>query len=638
MLESIRKHSKLVMVLLFLLIIPSFVLVGIDSQYFSGASTVVARVDGKDITEADWDNAHRMESDRLRAEQPDLDGKLLDSPQARYATLERLVRDRVFQIAAQKLHLTVSDAALARALQEIPAIATLRKPDGSLDAEGYRNLLAAQGMTPEGFEMSMRRDLSLGQVMGGIMNTTLATQPVADLALDAMLQRRQVQLAMFDTSSYSAKVQPTEADLQSYYEQHKAQYEQPEHASIEYVVLDLPAVQKRITLNEDDLRTYYSENGARIAGVQQERRASHILINAPTTMPEPERAAAKAKAEELLAKVKADPSSFAAVAKDNSQDPGSATQGGDLGFFSRGAMVPAFEQAAFALNKGQISDVVETEFGYHIIEVTDVKEPAIPSFAELRPKIEAALKEQQAQRQFPEEAEEFTNTVYEQSESLAPVAQKLDLQVQTADNIQRTPAAGTTGVLANERFLEALFSRDSLDNKRNTEAVEFGSSQLVAGRITAYTPAKQLTLDEVREQVRSAFVAQEAAKLAQQDGAAQLAAWQADATKARGLQTAVTVSRNDTHGVPATVVDAVLQAPVQQLPNWVGVDLGAQGYAIAKINEVLPPEDKPKELAQLALMQYEQLAAQAEGAAYYEILKKKFNVQFKVEKPKNLDF
>lgn len=634
MLESIRKHSKFVMILLFLLIIPSFVLVGIDSNYFSGASPVVARVDGKDITQNDWDNAHRMESDRLRAEQPNLDAKLLDTPEARYVTLERLVRDRVFQVAAQKLHLVTSDATLARALQDIPAIASLRKADGSLDAEGYRNLLAAQGMTPEGFEASMRRDLSLSQVMGGVMNTALATQPVADLALDAMLQRRQVQLARFSAADYSSQVQPAEADLQAYYDQHKELFEQAEHASIEYLVLDLPAVRERIALNEDDLRTYYQENGARLAGVQQERRASHILINAPQTMAAPEREAAKAKAQELLAQVQADPASFASVARAQSQDTGSAPQGGDLGFFSRGAMVPEFEKAAFALAKGQISDVVETEFGFHIIEVTDIKEPELPSFEALRPKIEEALKEQQAQRQFAEEAENFTNSVYEQSESLAPTAEKLGLQVHTADNVRRIPQGGVSGPLANERFLEALFSNDSLDNKRNTDAIEFGTSQLVAGRVVAYIPAKQLTLDEVRDQVRTAYIAQEAAKLAQQDGAAKLAAWQADAAQAGShLQPAVVIARNDAHELPLAVLDAALQAPVQQLPVFVGVDLKAQGYAVVKINEVLPPQTKPQELAELALAQYEQLYVQAEGAAYYEILKKKFNVQFKVEKP-----
>lgn len=633
MLESIRKHSKFVMYLLFLLIIPGFVFMGIDNSYFSGSSPVVARVDGKDITQAEWDNAHRLESDRLRAEQPNIDAKLLDSAQARYATLERMVRDLVFQTAAQKMHLMVSDATLARTLQEIPAIASLRKSDGSLDAEGYRNLLAAQGLTPEGFEASVRRDLALGQVLGGVMGSTLAAPSVADLALDAMMQRREIQVAMFAAKDFAAKVQPSDADLKAYYEQHQAQFEQAEQASIEYVVLDLDAVRKRITLNEDDLRTYYKENGARLAGVQQERRVSHILIEAPKSQESAQRDAAKAKAQELLARVQADPSSFAAVAKEHSQDQGSAAQGGDLGFFGRGAMVPEFERAAFALQKGQLSDVVETEFGYHILLVTDVKEPQVPSFEALRPQIEDELKGQMAMRQFAEEAENFTNTVYEESESLAPVAEKLDLKVQTAEQVQRQPKAGSTGPLANERFLEALFESDSLQNKRNTDAVEFGTNQLVAGRITNYTPAKQLSLEEVRDQVQALYVAQQAAQLAQQEGAAQLAAWKQDASQTKNLQPAVIVSRDNPQGLAPQVLSAALQAPVQQLPAWEGVALGEQGYAIVQVKQVMPKEERPADLGKVIQAQYEQLYSLAEGAAYYDALKKKFDVQFKVRKP-----
>ena len=158
MFEAIRKHSKIVMFLLFLLVIPSFVLVGIDSNYFSEKSPVVARVDGHKITQADWDNAHREETDRIRAQSPNVDPKQLDTPQARYATLERLVRDRVFAAAAQSSHLITSDARLARALQDIPAIAALKRPDGSLDTEAYRSLVGAQGLTPEGFEANVRRE------------------------------------------------------------------------------------------------------------------------------------------------------------------------------------------------------------------------------------------------------------------------------------------------------------------------------------------------------------------------------------------------------------------------------------------------------------------------------------------------
>ena len=457
MFESIRKHSKIVMLLLFLLIIPSFVLVGIDSNYFSETGVVVARVDGQDIKQTDWDNAHKMETDRIRAQSPGVDAKLLDSPEARYATLERMVRDRVFQAAAQKMHLVTSDSRLARSLQEIPAIAELRRPDGSLDAEAYRALVGAQGLTPEGFEANVRRDISVNQVVGGVMGSTFSTDAQVKLSLDALYQRREVQIARFNPADFSGKVTPTDADLESYYQAHTADFQQAEQAAVEYVVLDIDSVRAGITLNEDDLRTYYKENVARLAG-KEERRASHILINALKDAPAADREKAKARATQLLEQVRKAPATFAEVAKKSSEDTGSAAAGGDLNFFGLGAMVKPFEDAAFAMKKGDISEVVETDFGYHIILLTDIKTPRQPSFEELRPSMEAELKQQQAQRKFAEVAESFANGVYEQSDSLNPVAEKLQLKVMTASGVTRTPAPGTTGPLANGKLLEALFS------------------------------------------------------------------------------------------------------------------------------------------------------------------------------------
>ncbi|MBN9322868.1 MAG: SurA N-terminal domain-containing protein, partial [Delftia acidovorans] len=209
MFESIRKHSKFVMILLFLLIIPSFIFVGVNQNYFTESSVIVARVDGHEIKQADWENAHRMESDRLRAENPNIDPKLLDSPQARYATLEKMVRDQVLAAAVQKMHLAASDAQLVRTLQEIPAIAALKKPDGSMDAEAYRALVGSQGLTPEGFEANLRRELSMNQVMGGVTGTAFATDTQVKQAIDALYQRREVQVARFEASAYASKVQPT---------------------------------------------------------------------------------------------------------------------------------------------------------------------------------------------------------------------------------------------------------------------------------------------------------------------------------------------------------------------------------------------------------------------------------------------
>lgn len=632
MFESIRKHSKIVMIFLFLLIIPSFVLVGIDSNYFSEKSPVVARVDGNKINQTDWDNAHRMETDRIRAQSPSVDPKLLDSPSARYATLERMVRDRVLAASAQKMHLVTSDSRLARSLQEIPAIAGLKRADGTLDAEAYRALVGAQGLTPEGFEANVRRDISVNQVMGGVMGTAFATDAQVKLALDALYERREIQVARFNAQDFAAKVSPTDADLEAYYKAHPALFQQQEQAAIEYLVLDLDSVRASITLGDDDLRTYYKENVSRMAG-KEERRASHILINAAKDAPAADRAKARARAEELLAQVRKTPASFAELAKKNSDDKGSAVAGGDLNFFGRGAMVKPFEDAAFALKKGEISDVVESDFGYHIIELTDIKTPRQPSFEELRPTMEAELKQQQAQRKYAEIAESFTNSVYEQADSLQPVAEKLKLKVQTATGITRTPAPAAKGPLANAKFLDALFSTDSLENKRNTEAVEFGPSQMVSGRVTSYTPARLQPLEEVRARVRTLYVGEKSAELARQEGEIKLTAWKATPAAATGLSAATEVSREQTHNLPRQIVDAVLQAPTDALPSWTGVDLGAAGYSVVKINRVIPRAAPDAQRAQQERQQYVQWLATAEGLAYYELLKQRFKVQIKVPRP-----
>jgi peptidyl-prolyl cis-trans isomerase D len=570
----------------------------------------------------------------MRAEMPKLDPKLLDSDEAKYATLERMVRDRVIVAAAQKMHLTTSDAQLVRTLQGIPAIAALRKPDGSLDADGYRALVASQGLTPEGFEANLRRELALNQVMGSVLNTSFTTAAATDVGMDAVLQRREIQVAMLDANQYKAGLTPSADELKAFYEAHEAKFRKPEQVDIEYVVLDLNTVKQGIQLNEDDVRTYYKENAQRLAGVQEERRASHILINAPQSASAEERAKAKAKVEALLAEVRAKPDSFAEVAKKESQDPGSAAQGGDLGFFARGAMVPAFEQAAFSLTKGAISDVVETDFGYHIIHVTDVKQPPVPSYEQLRPKIVEELQQQQAQRKYAEVADTFSNLVYEQADSLQPAAEKLGLKVQKASNVQRNPQPGLEGPLANARFLQALFAPDSLESKRNTEAVEFGTSQMVAGRITRYEAAHTEALAAVEADVKRLWVADKAAEAAKKDGEQKLGEWKADASKAQGLAAAQVISRNEPKGLPREVIDAALVAPVHgDAAAWTGVSLGQAGYAVVKVNKVMPSERKDAEFSRQAAQQYVQLWSSAEGAAYYEMLKQRFKVQIKVPRP-----
>jgi peptidyl-prolyl cis-trans isomerase D len=631
MFDFVRKHTKIMQFALFLLIFPAFALVGIDGySRFNEKGEPVASVDGKTIRQPEWDEAHKAEVERLRQSMPNLDPKLLDSPEAKYATLERLVRERVMMAAAEKLHLSTSDQRLARDLSENPSIAALRKPDGSLDVERYKQLVGAQGLTPEGFENRVRQDLSMRQVLAGVNATGLNSGALVDQTLAAYFERREVQVKGFTTAEFAAKASPTDEQLEQFYKNNPQLFQAPESASIEYLVLDLEAAKKGLALKPEDVKTYFDQNAARLSG-QEERRASHILINAPKNAPAAERSAAKAKAEALLAEVKKAPDSFAEVAKKNSQDPGSAASGGDLDFFARGAMVKPFEDAAFAMQKGQISDVVESDFGYHIIRLTDIKAPKQKTFEEMKPEIEAELLKQQAQKKFAELAEGFTNAVYEQAESLKPAADRLGLQVKTVANIQRTPGPGVTGPLANARFLNALFSADSVEKKRNTEAVETGASQMISGRIVQYTPARTLPLADVKDRVRERVLAQQGADLAKKEGMAKLAAWQANPASAT-LPDAITVSREQSQRLPSAVIEAALRADATKLPTFVGVDLGAQGYAVLKVNKVLERDLKSANIAQ-DRQQVTTWWTSAEALAYYESLKQRFKAEIKVAKP-----
>ena len=624
MFDLVRKHTKILMFLMFLLIIPAFVLVGVDGYQRFNDSAAVARVGGRDITQAEWDYAHKSEVERIRASMPSMDPKLLDSAQARFATLERLVRERVLDAAAEKSGLVTSDARLARDLQQNPAIAALRRADGSLDMERYRQLVASQGLTPEGFEARVRRELSVRQVEAGVVATAFTPAAIADVSLGAFFEKREAQVMSFPASDYAAKVSPSDSDVDAFYQRNTALFQAPEVLNIEYVVLDIDAIKKSISVNEADLKTYYEQNAARLGG-SEERRASHILINAAKDAPAAERDKAKLRAQELLAQARKIPAQFAELARKNSEDKGSAAAGGDLDFFARGAMVKPFEEAAFAMKKGDISDVVQSEFGYHIIQLTDIKVPKQRSFDELRVGLEAELKAQQAQRKFAESAEAFTNGVYEQADSLKPVSERLKLEIRTASNVGRSPAAGATGPLASVKFLSALYGDDAVRKKRNTEAVETGPNQLVAGRVAQYTAARTRPVDEVRSLVRERLVGERAAGLARQAGESLLANWKAKPQDA--LVAALVVSRDQATGLSPKVLDAALRADPSAFPAVVGVDLGDQGYAVVKVNRIVSRVAPDDAVAKQARSQVVQAWSAAENQAYYGLLKERFKAR-----------
>ena len=618
MFDFIRQHTRWALAFVVLLIIPSFVFFGVEgyTSFRSEANAKVAEVDGRGITQAEWDEAHRRAVDRIRRQAPGIDVALLDSPQAKRDTLDSLIRERVLLASAQEAHLLPADERLKRLFLSDPQYEQVRNPDGTVN----KAILAAQGMSSEMFAEQLRMEIGMTQVLAGLAGSATAPKSAVRTAVDAVMQRREVQGQRFDAKAYEAKVAPTEADIEAWYKANQESLRLPEQAEVEYVVLDLDGLMKSVSVSEDDLRKYHAENASRYTAAE-ERRASHILIKADKSAPAPQRQQAKAKAEELLAQVRKAPATFPEVARAQSQDPGSASRGGDLDFFGRGAMVKPFEDAVFAMKPGEISPVIESDFGYHVIRLEAVRGGEKKSFESMRAEIEAEVRRQLAQRKYAESAEQFTNTVYEQSDSLQPVLEKFKLEKRTA-TVRRTPVPGTSGVFANAKLLEAIFSTDVIANKRNTDAVDVGNSQLVSARVVNHQPARVPPLAEVREKAREGVVRQQAAALARKDGEALLAKLRQAPDTA--LPDARVVSRAP-GDLPREVTDAVLSADTAKLPVPLGVSLGDRGYWVGKVLKVLPPEDTILADPNLA-QQYARAWAAAEGAAYYESLKKRHRV------------
>ena len=630
MFEFVRTHTRILQFILLILIVPSFVVFGIQgySRLSEGANATVATVAGEKITQSELDAAHRRQIDMLRNQMPSVDVKMFDTPQMKRNTLDSLVREKVLLVAADKAGYATTDERLLREYMTNRQFDQFRKPDGGLNVAALEGALAAQGLSKQGFDRLKREELSMRQVQSGIAGTVFAPATAASGAIDAMFQQREVQVQRFDPKGYLSKVNPSQADIEAYYKNpaHAAEFQTQEKADIEYLVLDLEAIKKGIKVSEDDLKKYYTENEKSFT-VPEERRASHILIKAEKDTAD-ERAKAKAKAEALQAEVSKTPASFADVARKNSQDPGSAEKGGDTDLFiARGDTDKAYEDALFALKKpGDLSPVTETKEGFYILQLKAARGGDKRSFESVRAEIEQDRKKQLAQAEFSKDATDFTNLVYEQADSLKPAADRLKLEVRTAKGVTRTPAAdAAAGPLASPKFLEALFGADVLRNKRNTEAIETAANTLVSARITQYSPAATPPLADVSAKVREKVVAIHAAALARKEGEARLAALrQAPATD---LGTPVqTVSRAQAKDLPRPVIDAVLKAPASPLPAVAGVDLGNDGYAVARIIKVLGRDPVAADTAQ-ASAQYAQSWAAAEAQAYYTALKSRFKVE-----------
>lgn len=583
MFDAIRTHQKLLQFLLLILILPAFVFFGVSGYQRGDTEETVAKVGDISISKREFEQALQRQLDQVRqmvGDQADL--KQFDTPEARKTLLEGMIAQKVSQVHAKASHVQITDAQLRETLLGIPS---LRKPDGSFDNDRYKTLLSAQGQTPESFEANYRKELSGSLMPEAIALSAITPKTVKDQIALLTEEVRTAKPLTFSANQYLAKVTPTDEQMKSWFDKNPDQFRTIEAAKVEFTVFSLDSIMARITPNQDELKTYYEQNKAKY-GSPEQRRASHVLFNLSADANDAAKAAARAKAEAALAEIKKDPTKFAEVAKAKSEDAGSAENGGDLGFFAADGMVKAVADAAYSLKDGDVSGVVQSESGFHIVKVTGIKVAAVQAYDAVKGEIEAEYKRAQASKQFAESAEGFTNLVYEQGDNLKAVADKYKLTVQTAENVSRTPAAPQPGagqVLSNPKLLKTLFSEASIRGRKNTEAVEIAPSTLVSARIVDYTPAAVKPFETVKADVVKRVQTEQARKLAVASGDAKLKELQTGKAQPEGFgDGALTVSRLNPAGLGKASVEAIFRASSLKLPAYVGLEDDA-GYTVYQV-------------------------------------------------------
>ncbi len=565
MFNFVHKNKRLLQFVLALLIVPPFAFWGIQwTQRDVGAANEVADVDGQKITEQDFATQLRQQQDRMRQLLGGrLDPAAFDTPEAREQMLEGMISQRLLTRDVVKKHLSSTDDNLRELIASTPAF----QDSGKFSQERYLQALQAEGYSPQQFEASLRRDLLVQQLSSALAEANIVSRAVAREWANLAGERREVSQTLLQASSFAPQVRATPEAVQAFYEANRSLFGVPEQVHAEYVVLNADSLLALDPVTTEEIRAQYDARREQYEQKEQ-RQASHVLISVKPGSSDADKARARAKAEEIAAQVKKNPAAFAEVAKKQSEDPGSAPKGGDLGLFSRGMMVQQFEEAVFRMKPGEIAGPVESDFGFHVIKLVAVRPGKLRPLEEVRGEIEKDLRKQRAGRKFAEAAEQFSNIAYEQPDSLKPAADKFRLAVQDAGWVTR--AQSRAQPLNNSRMLSALFSEDAIKNRRNTEAIEVAPGVLVVARVNEHKDAAVRQIEEVRGEVVNQLVRKESAALAWKQGEEKLALLKKGEAVSLPFGPARTIGRDGSKELGPDAAAAAFRADRAKLPAYAG--------------------------------------------------------------------
>ncbi len=511
MLQSIRERAQGVVAwFIVILISVPFALFGINSYLGGGSEPIAATVNGQEITQREFEDGYRDFRENLRQRLGEnYRPEMINETELRQEVLQLMIRNRLLMQEADALGLRVGDDLVKQVIASLSAF----QVDGRFSQDAYERGVRLQGLTPAGFEQQIRRGLVSEQLSKAVTGSEFTTSAELQSLVALRLQRRDVEYLILPAANFLEGVEISDEAVATYYAAHQNEFMAPERVKIRYLDLDVSSIAKSLTADDEALRAYYNQHQS-LYKTPEQRRASHILIPVEEGSDEATVAQARKKAQAILERVRSG-EDFATVAKAESKDPGSADEGGDLGFFEAGVMEPAFDEAVFNLQPGEISDLVRTPFGFHIIKLTEIRPSTGKSFEEARDEVKQAYLKAEAERLFYEYAERLANIAYEEPHSLQPAADALGLEPAESGWITRD---GGDGILGAPKVIGAAFSEDVLISGNNSEAIELSPEHVMVLRVVDHEEATIKKLDEVQQAIRDKLRLEKAVERASSEG------------------------------------------------------------------------------------------------------------------------
>lgn len=608
----------------------AFAFFGLNSYLQDDVSSFAAVVNGEEISQAQYQQAY----DQLRRKMEQqlgesFDPSLLDENMLRAGSLQQLINQTLLIQAADSEGFAASNEQIALSINAVDAF----KEDGVFSKDKYEQVLGYQGIRPAGFEHSLKQDIMANQFTVGVSATAAA--PADNLVQAYVLegQQRRFKYLLLPLSGFTEHVPVSDEDIQTYYETHADAFMTPERVRAQYLELDAATLDTGVEISEEALQVLYDEQAEKYI-TPEERHARHILVKLSPDADEEVSTAALNKANGIVSRLN-DGEDFAVLAKELSDDPGSAANGGDLGTFGRGLMTPEFEQAAFELQPGEVSKPVKSPFGLHIIEVIEIRPEVATPLDEVREQLTAQLLSTERADLFYEQSEVLSNTTFEQPDTLQAAAEELGIAIQETDWVSMSDGSG---VAQHAKVREALFSEDVLDNGNNSAAIEIGPDHVVVIRVLERQEAAQKPLETVKVQIRQIIVAEKSRAQAQAKGEQYLTDLRSSVTdldtiaaaESLEVQEIANITRNAAEPGAEIVAAAFAAAePAADKPVHEGVLTAAGDYVIIALEEVkagdfssLPPAARKQLWGNLNRLQ-----GAAEMAAVMNTLKAQASIE-----------